>query len=64
MKIADSRVLIVFFLTAFNALSFDALMTIQPPLVTLNESAALRVEVRGAKNPQPPALPDVPGLRI
>jgi hypothetical protein len=49
---------------AGNVLGFEATMTVQPPLIQLNESATLRVEVRGAKNPQPPAVPTVPGLRI
>lgn len=39
-------------------------MKIQPPVVALNESAVLSIEVRDAKNPQPPVLPDVPGLKI
>ena len=39
-------------------------MTIQPPLCQLGESATLSIEVRNAKNPVPPALPDVPGLRF
>lgn len=49
---------------AGNVLGFEATMTVQPPLIQLNESATLRVEVRGAKNPQPPVLPDVSGLRV
>lgn len=39
-------------------------MTIQPPLIQLGESATLSIEVRNAKRVQPPALPDVPGLRF
>ena len=39
-------------------------MTIQPPLIQLGESATLSIEVRGAKKLQPPALPDVSGLRF
>lgn len=49
---------------ACRSFGFDATLSIQPPLIALNESATLSVEVRGAKNPQSPALPDVPGLRF
>lgn len=64
MKIADFRLLIVLCLTALNAFGFEATLTIQPPLIQLSESATLSVEVRGAKNPSPPVLPDIPGLRF
>ena len=39
-------------------------MTINPPLIQLGESATLSIEVRDAKKIQPPALPDIPGLRF
>lgn len=39
-------------------------MMIQPPLIQMSESATLTIQVRGAKNLQPPALPDVQGLRF
>jgi hypothetical protein len=51
-------------LLAFNAAAFEATMTIQPPLIQLGESATLSIEVRNAKKMQPPALPEVPGLRF
>jgi hypothetical protein len=51
-------------LSAASAFGFEATMTIQPPLIQLGESATLSIEVRDAKNPVPPALPDVPGLRF
>lgn len=57
-------VLLTLLLSVGPAFGFEATMTVQPPLIQLNESATLRVEVRGAKNPQPPAVPNVPGLRI
>ncbi|MEI7851021.1 MAG: BatD family protein, partial [Kiritimatiellales bacterium] len=64
MKILDFRVPIVFCLMALHAFGFEATMTIQPPLIQLGETATLSVEVRGAKNISPPALPNVPGLRF
>jgi hypothetical protein len=57
-------VLLALLLSARTALGFEAVMKLQPPLIGLNDSAVLSIEVRDAKNPQPPALPDVPGLRI
>lgn len=51
-------------LIGLNAFGFEATMTIQPPLIELSGSAVLSIEVRDAKNPQPPALPNVPGLKI
>ena len=51
-------------LIGLNAFGFEATMSIQPPLVDLNESAALTIQVRDAKNPQPPVLPKVPGIQI
>jgi hypothetical protein len=51
-------------LLALNAVAFEATMTIQPPLIQLGESATLSIEVRNAKKMQPPALPEVPGLRF
>ena len=60
MKIITS-ILVLAAATAFGA---EVTMTIQPPLIQLGESAALSIEVRDAKNVQPPALPDVPGLRF
>jgi hypothetical protein len=42
----------------------EVTMTIQPPLIQLSESATLSIEVREAKNPQRPVLPDVPGLQF
>ena len=64
MKILDFRVPIVFCLLTLHAFGFEATMTVQPPLIQLGESATLSIEVRNAKNPVPPALPDVPGLRF
>jgi hypothetical protein len=64
LKISDFRFLILIGLIAANAFGFEAIMSIQPPLIQLNESATLSIEVRDAKNPQPPSLPDVPGLRF
>ncbi len=49
---------------ALHAFGFEATMMIQPPLIQLGESATLSIEVRNAKNPVPPALPDVLGLRF
>ncbi|MCU0856917.1 MAG: BatD family protein [Pontiellaceae bacterium] len=64
MKIADFRLTIGFGLIAFNALAFEATLTIQPPLIELGESATLTIEVRDAKKLKPPVLPNVPGLRF
>lgn len=49
---------------AGNVLGFEATMTIQPPLIELNEAATLSIQVRNAKNPKEPVLPNVPGLRF
>ena len=49
---------------ALPAFGFDAVMKINPPVISLNETATLSIEVRNARNPQPPAIPDVPGLKI
>jgi len=51
-------------LSAASVFGFDATMKINPPVIELSESAELIVEVRNAKNPQQPVLPDIPGLRI
>ena len=64
MKIFDFRLLIVLCLATLHSFGFEATMTIQPPLIQLGESATLSIEVRDAKKIQPPALPDVPGLRF
>lgn len=64
MKILDFRLPIVFCLLALHAFGAEVTMTIQPPLIQLGESAVLSIEVRDAKKIQPPALPDVPGLRF
>ncbi|MFA7256317.1 MAG: BatD family protein, partial [Kiritimatiellales bacterium] len=55
---------VIITLVAMNAFGFEATMTIQPPLIQLGESAVLSIEVRGAKNPPAPVLPDVPGLQV
>lgn len=57
-------VLLAAAMSAAAAYGFDASLKIEPPLIGLNESAALSIEVRGARNPQPPALPQIPGLRM
>jgi hypothetical protein len=49
---------------AGSVFGFEATLKINPPVVSLNDSAQLSIEVRGAQNPQPPAIPDVPGLQI
>jgi hypothetical protein len=64
LKIFDFRLLIVLCLTALHSFGFEATMTINPPLIQLGESATLSIEVRDAKKIQPPALPDIPGLRF
>ena len=64
MKILYFRLPIVFCLLVLHASGAEVTMTIQPPLIQLGESATLSVEVRDAKKIQPPALPDVPGLRF
>ncbi len=64
MKIPDFRLLIVFCLTVLSASGAEVTMTIQPPLIQLGESAVLSIEVRGAKKLQPPALPNISGLRF
>ena len=64
MKISDFRILIACCVMAINAFGAEVTMTIQPPLIQLGESATLSIEVRDAKKIQPPALPDVPGLRF
>ncbi len=64
MKIFDFRFPILMGLIAANAFGFEATVTIQPPLIQLGESATLSIEVRNAKKTQPPALPEVPGLRF
>lgn len=51
-------------LPAARIFGFDAVLTIQPPLIELRDSAVLRIEVRNAKKLQAPALPDVPGLQF
>ncbi len=47
---------------AFHAIALDVKMTVNPPLISMGESAQVRIEVRDAKRPQPPVLPKVPGL--
>jgi hypothetical protein len=64
LKILDFRLPIVFCLLTLHAFGFEATMTVQPPLIQLGETATLSIEVRGAKNISPPALPNVPGLRF
>ncbi len=64
MKITDFRLLIVCGLMAAGAFGLEVKMSIQPPVIDLGGSAVLSIEVRGAKNPSPPALPSVPGLRF
>jgi len=64
LKIADFRLLIACSVVATRVFGFEATMTIQPPLIQLGESATLSIEVRNAKKIQPPALPEVPGLRF
>jgi hypothetical protein len=64
LKILDFRLPIVFCLMALHASGFEATMTVQPPLIQLGETATLSIEVRGSRKVQPPALPNVPGLRF
>lgn len=56
--------LLALLMSAGSVFGFEATMKIQPPLIQLNDSATLSIEVRGAKNPQRPVLPDIPGLQI
>jgi hypothetical protein len=51
-------------LFAASAFGFEAVMKIQPPLISLEESAVLSIEVRDAKKPESPALPNTQGLRF
>ncbi len=53
---------ILFTLLASHVFALDVKMTIQPPMISMGESAQVRIEVRDAKHPQPPVLPTVPGL--
>ncbi|MFA5688470.1 MAG: BatD family protein [Kiritimatiellales bacterium] len=64
LKSYDCRLLVLISALALNAFCFDAVMKIQPPVIGLNEQAQLTIEVRQANNAQPPAIPDVPGLKI
>lgn len=50
--------------SAASTFGFEATLTIQPPLIQFGEAATLSIEVRDAKRPQQPVLPDVPGLRF
>lgn len=64
MKIFDFRLPILIGLMAAKAFGTEVTLTLQPPLIALNESATLTIQVRDAKNPPAPVLPDVPGLRF
>ncbi|MGE4490800.1 MAG: BatD family protein [Kiritimatiellales bacterium] len=64
LRKASLCVPIVLCLTAAHAFGFEATLKINPPVVSLNDSAQLSIEVRGARSPQPPAISEVPGLQI
>jgi len=49
-------------LTTLATFAFDAKMSVHPPLISMGESAQIKIEVRGAKKATPPILPTVPGL--
>ena len=57
-----TQIFFILWLTAGNGFAFEATLSINPPLISLGESAQARVEVRGAKRPPAPKLPQVDGL--
>lgn len=61
LKEINSRLLIAL-TAAVQVFGFEATLTVNPPVIGLNESATVTVEVRNADNPQAPSFPDVPGL--
>ena len=63
-KLKHLKIATLIVLLCAQAFGFEATLTVQPPLIQLGESATLSIQVRGAKNLQPPTLPNVDGLRF
>ncbi len=49
---------------ASRAFAADVTITVTPPIISLGESAQVKVEVRDARRPTNPAFPSTDGLRI
>ncbi len=62
MKIFDFRLIVFAGFLANSVFAFEAKLTISPPLISMGEAAQISIEVRNVKRPQPPVLPDIPGL--
>lgn len=52
----------ILLLSAGSVFGFDAIMTLEPPVISLNESAQLSITVRNAKRHAAPTLPKIDGL--
>lgn len=63
-EIRNLKFVFLTWLLSAGAVFGEATMKIQPPLIELSESATLSIEVRDTDNPQPPAIPNVPGLTL
>lgn len=50
-------------LAALQAFGADVRMTVNPPVISLSETAQIKVEVRDAKRAKAPSFPQVEGLR-
>ncbi len=64
MKTTYSKSLILFTLLASQVFAFDAKLTINPPVISMSESAELTLEIRGAKGANAPHFPSVNGLQL
>ncbi len=62
MKNFSIKFIALFGLFSLNALSFEATLSVNPPLISLGEKAEISIKIRGAKRPQVPVLPKVEGL--
>ncbi len=64
MKTIHSNYLILATLLATHVFAFDAKLTVNPPVISMNESAELTLEIRGAKGANAPRFPNVNGLQF
>ncbi|QHI70097.1 BatD family protein [Tichowtungia aerotolerans] len=51
-------------LSALQAWAADVTLSVNPPIISLGETAQVKVEVRNAKRPGAPSFPQVDGLRF
>ncbi len=58
------RPVTAFALLALSSFGAEVVLSVNPPIISLGESAQIRVEVRDAKRPGAPDFPPVSGLRF